>query len=128
MGRLAFAKVAYIRAFFVLRHKPGLEAPAFGQQRAVFKRRCSRPVLNRVDRFFWTALRQLYSDWPEALIIVKLVAVGNACPADHGFMAEIRDLIRRLKSNSPCWGAPRMPGELLQFGFRISEATVQRHG
>jgi hypothetical protein len=36
-------------------------------------------------------------------------------------------LIRRLKSENPSWGAPRIHGELLQLGFQISEPTVSRY-
>lgn len=40
---------------------------------------------------------------------------------------EVRDLIRRMKSENPSWGAPRIHGELLQLGFDISEPTVSRY-
>ena len=37
---------------------------------------------------------------------------------------EIRQLIRRMKTDNPRWGAPRIHGELLQLSFHISEPTV----
>ena len=37
-------------------------------------------------------------------------------------------MIRRMKSDNPTWGAPRVHGELLQLGFAISEPTVSRYG
>ena len=40
---------------------------------------------------------------------------------------EIQRLIRRMKSVSPSWGAPRIHGELLQLGFEVSEPTVSRY-
>ena len=40
---------------------------------------------------------------------------------------EIQQLIRRMKSDNPSWGAPRIHGELLQLGFEISEPTVSRY-
>jgi putative transposase len=40
---------------------------------------------------------------------------------------EIRQLIRRMKTENPTWGAPRIDGELLQLGFDISEPTVTRY-
>ena len=40
---------------------------------------------------------------------------------------EIRQLIRRMKTDNPGWGAPRIHGELLQLGFHISEPTVSRY-
>jgi putative transposase len=63
--------VAYIRAFFGPRHQLALEAAALRQQLAVLKRNQTHLRLHRLDRFFWTALRRVYSGWAEALIIVK---------------------------------------------------------
>src|SRR5262245_5428331 len=40
---------------------------------------------------------------------------------------EIQQLIRRMKSENPSWGAPRIHGELLQLGFEVSEPTVSRY-
>ena len=40
---------------------------------------------------------------------------------------ELQQLIRRMKSENPSWGAPRIHGELLQLGFDISEPTVSRY-
>ena len=39
---------------------------------------------------------------------------------------EIRTLISRMAAENPTWGAPRIHGELLKLGFRISEPTVSR--
>jgi hypothetical protein len=68
---LHLSVVAYIRAFFVPRHQLALEAAALRQQLAVFKRKQTRLRLHRLERFFWTALRRVYSGWTEALILVK---------------------------------------------------------
>jgi hypothetical protein len=38
----------------------------------------------------------------------------------------IRDLIRCMSKANPLWGAPRIHGELLKLGIRISQATVGR--
>jgi transposase InsO family protein len=40
---------------------------------------------------------------------------------------EVRELIRRMKTENPKWGAPRIHGELVQLGFDISEPTVARY-
>jgi hypothetical protein len=34
--------------------------------------------------------------------------------------------IRRMSNANPLWGAPRIHGELLQLGIKISQATVGR--
>jgi putative transposase len=39
---------------------------------------------------------------------------------------ELRELIFRMVSENPTWGAPRIHGELKMFGFDISERTVLR--
>jgi transposase InsO family protein len=40
--------------------------------------------------------------------------------------ADIRALIRRMSKANPLWGAPRIHGELLKLGIKISQATVGR--
>lgn len=37
------------------------------------------------------------------------------------------NLVQNLARENPTWGAPRIHGELVKLGFRISERTVQRH-
>ena len=64
MLTLAFSMVAYIRAFFGPRHQFALEAAALRQQLAVLKRNQTHLRLHRLDRFFWTALRRVYSGGP----------------------------------------------------------------
>ena len=143
MVTLALAVVAYIRAFFLPRHKLALEAVALRQQLAVFKRKQSRPRLHRLDRLFWIVLRRVWSGWSEALIIVQpetvvswhragfrlFWRVRSRCrrPGRPEISSEIRQLIRRMKMENPTWGAPRIHGELLQLGFDISEPTVSRY-
>jgi transposase InsO family protein len=40
---------------------------------------------------------------------------------------ELRDLIRRMSSANPLWGAPRIHGELLKLGLTVSQATVSKY-
>jgi hypothetical protein len=40
---------------------------------------------------------------------------------------EIRDLIRQMSHANPLWGAPRIHGELLKLGIRVSQATVAKY-
>ena len=141
MVSVVIAIVAYVRAFFVPRHRLALEAAALRQQLAVFNRNQPRPRLHRLDRLFWTALRRLYSGWADALILVKPETVVSWHRAGFRLFwrwrsrqsgrpkvtKEIRELIRRLKAENPRWGAPRIHGELLQLGFEVSEPTVSRY-
>jgi len=133
--------MAYIRAFFLSRHRLALESVALRQQLAVFKRKQPRPRLNHLDRLFWVALRRWYSGWANALILVnpetvvswhragfRLLWRWKSRPAGRPKVtAEVRLLIWRLKAENPGWGAPRIHGELLQLGFMVSEPTVSRY-
>ncbi len=71
MIALILAVLAYSRAFFISRHRLGLEVAALRQQLAVFKRKRPRPRLCDLDRAFWVALRRLWPAWANALILVK---------------------------------------------------------
>src|ERR1700757_3060270 len=48
-----------------------LEVLALRQQLVVLKRKHRRPVLSRVDRFFWIMLRSVWPRWSDVLVIVK---------------------------------------------------------
>jgi transposase InsO family protein len=40
---------------------------------------------------------------------------------------ELRDLVRRMCSDNPLWGAPRIHGELLKLGFTVAQSTVSKY-
>jgi putative transposase len=143
MVTLACAVVTHLGTLFLPHHKLALEAVALRQQLAVFKRKQPRPKLDRLDRLFWIVLRRLWEGWSEALIIVKPETVVSWHRAGFRLFwrwrsqrrragrpkvnEQIRQLIRRMKAENPIWGAPRIHGELLQLGFKISEPTVSRY-
>ena len=142
MIALVLAVIAYCRAFFIGRHHLGLEVAALRQQLVVFKRKRPRPHLCDLDRAFWVALRRLWPGWANALIIVKPDTVIDWHRAGFRLFwrwrsrpkrlsrpsvgVEIQRLIRRMKSENPSWGAPRIHGEPLNLGFEVSEPTVSR--
>ena len=130
------AFLAVIRVFFRSRVDTSLEVLALRQQVAVLKRKRPRPSLNRFDRIFWTTLRNLWPRWSDVLVIVKPETVVGWHRA--GFRLywrwrsrprggrpkvseEIRTLIRRMATENPDWGAPKIHGELLKLGFEVSE-------
>jgi transposase InsO family protein len=39
----------------------------------------------------------------------------------------LRDLIRRMSSENPKWGASRIHGELLMLGFEVAQSTVSKY-
>jgi putative transposase len=143
MIALVFAVIAYCRAFFIGRHRLGMEVAALRHQLVVFKRKQPRPRLCSCDRAFWVALRGLWPGWVNALIMVKPDTVVSWHRAGFRLFwrlrsrprrlgrpkvsLEVRQLIRRMKSNNPSWGAPRIHDELLQLGFDVSEPTVSRY-
>jgi len=98
--------------------------------------------LRWTDRFLWTWLSRLWSNWRSALMIVKPETViawhrrgfrlywrwrsrhsqGRPC-----LPQEVIYLIRKMSLANPRWGAPRIHGELLKLGLELSEATVAKY-
>ena len=126
---------------FALAQTPSLEVLALSQQVAVLKRKRTRPRLSRIDRLFWTILRQIWPRWSTALIIVKPETVvtwhrkgfrlfwrwrSRRRGGRPNVNEELRKLIRRMADENPRWGAPRIHGEVLKLGFEVSERTVAR--
>ena len=108
----------------------------------MLKRRRPRPILNRLDRLFWTGLRRVWPRWAEALVIVKPETViawhragfrrywrwrSRRRSGRPKITQELRELILRLAQENSGWGAPKIHGELLKLGFQISERTVARY-
>lgn len=137
-----FSMLAVVRVFLQSRADTALEVLALRQQVAVLKRKRPRPVLNSLDRLFWTSLRKFWSRWSDVLVIVKPETVVGWHRA--GFRLywrwrsrrragpprvsqEIRELIRRLAEENPDWGAPKIHGELLKLGLVVAERTVARY-
>ena len=131
-----------LTAFFRSRCSLSLEIIALRQQLGVLKRKNPHPRLQIHDRIFWILLRCFWSAWSNVLVIVKpetVVARHRAgfrlfwrirSRANKGRPqtdAELRRLIKRMASENPTWGAPRIHGELLKLGVDISERTVSRH-
>jgi hypothetical protein len=63
--------LALVQALMASRKELALENLALRQQVAALKRERPRPRLTDFDRLFWVALRDRWSDWANALIIVK---------------------------------------------------------
>ena len=133
--------LAVVRVFFRSRGDTALEVLALRQQVAVLKRKSPRPVLNSLDRLFWTTLRSVWSRWSDVLVIVQPDTVVGWHHAGFRLYwrwrsrprcgrpkvtAEIRELIRRLAEENPGWGAPKIHGEMSKLGFGVSERTAGR--
>jgi hypothetical protein len=138
MLHLLYVLLATARSSLKAQRELALENLALRQQLAILHRKTKRPRLTQADRAFWVALRSLWPDWHNALIIVKPQTVigwhrkgfklywtsesrhrGGRPPID----SQIRTLIHRMARENPTWGAPRVHGELLMLGFEVGEAT-----
>jgi hypothetical protein len=122
-----------------------LECAALRHQVAILQK--SRPRHLRIgpwDRLLWAFLSRYWRGWREALVLVQAETVLRWGRQRGGLKrligsrrrrrggrpridAEIRDLISRMARNNVLWGAPRIHGELLMLGFKVSQATVSRY-
>src|SRR5215472_16239950 len=120
-----------------------LENLALRQQLLTLHSKRPRRRLATTHKLFWIALRRVWSGWKHSVVLVTprtVVAwhragfrlywrwlsrarrVGGRTPMS----LEIQTLIARMAAENPTWGAPRIHGEMLKLGFRISEPTVSR--
>jgi len=120
-----------------------LENLALRQQIEVLQREVVKPRLRTSDRVWWLVLSHLWSGWRDALLIVKPETVvgwhrrafslfwtwkiRHGKPGRPVIDVEVRNLIRRVSSANPLWGAPRVHGELLKLGIDVSQATVSKY-
>src|SRR5277367_4705663 len=135
------AMISLVSFRFRRRASLELEVLALRHQLAVLHRqRPGRAWLRRGDRLLWC---WLYRVWPGCLKVMVLVKLATVLQWHRqGFRLfwrwrsrfgrpsverEIRDLIRRMSSANPLWGAPRIHGELLKLGIEVSQATVAKY-
>ena len=137
-----FLLVSFLKSGLKNRTELALENLALRQQLAILKRNRPHPRLRRTDRLFWAYLSSVWQRWRECLIVVKTETVvrwhreglarywsllskrGHAGRLGTG--KEIRILVRKMADANPTWGSPRMHGERLKLGIKISERTVAR--
>ena len=118
-----------------------LENLALRLQLAILKRNRPHATLKKGDRVFRACISCFWHRWWESLIVVKPETVvrwhrkgfalywARLSRRQAGRPAadsNIGDLIRRMASANPTWGSPRIHGELLKLGLKISERTVAR--
>jgi hypothetical protein len=122
-----------------------LEIIALRHQIAVLKRSGTRrPCFGLWDRLFWILLSWWWPRWPESLLIIQPQTVKrwrrNGWFGLWGYRSrgrwrggrprvsrEVRELIARMARENFLWGAPRIHGELLMLGYKVSQATVSRY-
>ena len=106
------------RLIFTNRNKFLLENLVLRQQLVVQQRSITRIKLRNQDRFFWSLLSQLWTDWKFNLFIVKPETVvkwhrqgfklywrwkSRSKPGRPKVSKEIRDLIKRMSLENPTW-------------------------
>ena len=137
-----FSAVVMLFAFrFRSRAALELKLIALQHQLAVLRRqRPGRPQLSSLDRLLWVLLYRIWPQVIDAMVLVKPATVVEWHRKGFRFYwrwrsrrsgrprigVDIRDLIRRMSRANPSWGAPRIHGELLKLGIKISQATVGR--
>jgi len=132
-----------ILRLFCSRHSLLLENLALRQQLALLKRRHPRPGLGASDKLFWVLACKFWPGWKQALIVVspetvvrwhragfalywRAISKVRRALGRKRISKEVRDLIFRMVTDNPTWGAPRIHGELLMLGFDVSERTISR--
>jgi putative transposase len=136
------AFILFFRSLFFSRISLATEILVLRQQLLVLNRTVKRPNLRPRDRLFWVCLSRLWKDWRDALIIVKPDTVikwhregfrlywrwKSKAPIGRPTIdKEIRELIRRISSENPLWGAPRIQSELRLLGLNVTEKTVAKY-
>jgi len=120
-----------------------LEVLALRHQLQVLHRSRPRHVrLAHVDRLCWVCLSRVWSDWRAALVIVQPETViawhrrgfrafwawkSRRRAGRLSAPADVQALIRTMADGNPQWGAPRIHGELLKLGIKISQTTVAKY-
>jgi putative transposase len=120
-----------------------LENLALRQQLVALHAKRPRRRLTTMYKLFWVVLRRLWAGWKGPLIVVaprtvvgwhragfrlywKWLSRARQTGGRKCVSKEIRALIFRMVAENPTLGAPRIHGELLKLGFKVSESTVSR--
>jgi putative transposase len=136
--------LANLSSIFHSRAALQMENLALRHQIGVLQRSSrKRPKLTPLDRLLWVWLSRVWSGWRSALAIVEpetVVAwhrkgfrvfwtwkVRHGQPGRPIISREVRELIHKMCRENPCWGAPRIHGELLKLGINIGESSVSKY-
>src|SRR5690348_6018650 len=132
-----------IRRLFQTRRSLLVENLLLRQQLVALNRRRPKPRLAIFDKLFWVLARRFWSGWKQALIIVspetvvrwhragfalywRTISKARRVVGRKRISKQVRDLIFRMVTENPTWGAPRIHGELRMLGFDVSERTISR--
>jgi hypothetical protein len=116
---------------------------AFSHQVMVLRRSRRRAQFSGADRYCWILLSTLWNRWPKFLMIAQPATVlhwrregvwtgwrkgkGKRRPGRPPLDAALVSLIGQMSRSNFLWGAPRIHGELLKLGLKVSQATVAKY-
>lgn len=144
MLALVVAVLAALRSTLRCRLELTAEILALRHQLVVLRRQAPKRLrLLHTDRLFWVMLSRIWTGWRQAVQIVTPDTVvawhrrgfalywrWRSRPRGTGrppVAKDIRDLIRRMQTANPLWGAPRIHAELQKLGIDIAETTVAKY-
>ena len=132
-----------VRDLFRSRVALQLEILALRHPLAVYQRTATRLRIRPADPLLWSWFSRHWSRWRDGLVFVRpetVLAWRRRRFREHWTKLsrrgkkgrptvprEIRDLIRRMASANPLWGAPRIVGELGKIGIEVAKSTVEKY-
>src|SRR6266446_7079183 len=142
IGLLCFV-LTVLASPFKSKSRLDAENAALRHQLIVLRRKVrGRAQLTNNDRWFFV---QLYRWFPSILQVLTIIRPDTLVRWHQaGFRrywrwqsrtrggrpqieTELRVLIRRMSVENPLWGAPRIHGELLKFGFELAHSSVAKY-
>jgi transposase InsO family protein len=139
---LYHSALAIIKAFFFKRSLLVAENILLRQQLIIFKRSAKKPALKTSDRIIIAFIAKLYRNWKNALLIISPDTIikwhrkgfrlywnwkSRGKPGRTTIPEELKDLIRKMSSENPTWGAPRIRAELKLLGYTVALSTVTKY-
>src|SRR5262245_22864601 len=116
-----------------------IELLVLRHQLAVLRRQQPRPAVRPADRAFLAALTRILPAArrrgqvvsPQTLrwhreLVRRRWTQSKQPPGRPPVERRVRELVLRLARENPRWGYPRIAGELLKLGLRVSPSTVRR--
>ena len=135
--------LAVLASPFKSRSRLEAENAALRHQLIVLRREVrGRPRLTNNDRWFLVQLYRWFPSILQALTIIRPETLvrwhraGFRCywrwksrslGGRPQIETDLRALIRRMSSENPLWGAPRIHGELLKLGFGVAQSSVAKY-
>jgi putative transposase len=143
MLQLILFFASFLRDQFRSRASMQTEILALRHQLGIYQRTAKRLRIRPADRVFWSWLSRVWSGWRESLVFVRpetIIAwrrrkfrehwrrlIRSGRPGRPAVRREVRDLIRRMSSANPLWGAPHIVGELAKIGIDVTKSTVEKY-